>query len=89
MDFFQVSPHSSNERMIVEKGQEVIISYADTSKCFHESRSPLVDGETNGFAISESRIDACLRFIEEGARGGGCCRRAAKGGEISVRVKFN
>lgn len=85
---------SRKERMILEKGQ-VRSSSRTPEACFiplfemllRIETIPLVDGETNGFAISESRIDACLRFIEEGAVG--WRRRAAGGGEISVRVKFN
>lgn len=57
--------------MVVEKGQEVIIiivTHTVPSKCFHESRYLLWSmEETNGLAISGSRIDGCLRFIEEGA----------------------
>lgn len=58
--------------MVVEKGQEVIIiivTHTVPSKCFHESRYLLWSmEETNGLAISGSRIDGCLRFIEEGGR---------------------
>lgn len=36
-----MSPHSSNERMVVEKGQEVIISYADTLRNVSTNRDLL------------------------------------------------
>lgn len=87
-----MSPHSSNERIVLEKGQEVIISYADTLRNVSTNRDLLSSMEKRTVSPFPG-VGSMPVFVSSkkarSARGGGCCRRAAKGGEISVRVKFN